>query len=133
MTSEVIYKGNLRTEATHIQSGEKLITDAPIDNEGLGQSFSPTDMVATALASCIMTIMGIYAKNNGIIMKDARASVEKIMSSGPRRIAEIKIQVDMASQSYSEQDKKRLIRAAEGCPVHRSLSPDTKVTLEFEW
>ena len=93
MTSKVIFKGNLRTEARHIQSGNTIITDAPTDNKGKGEAFSPTDTVASALASCILTIMGIKAKDLDIDLRGTKAQVKKIMASEPRRIEEIKIEI----------------------------------------
>ena len=91
MISKVIYEGELRTQATHLQSGKTIYTDAPVDNQGKGDAFSPTDLVATSLASCMLTIMGIVARRDGILLKGAVAEVEKIMAKDPRRIGEIKI------------------------------------------
>ncbi len=93
MISKVVYKGDLRTEATHLASGKTIITDAPVDNEGKGEAFSPTDLVATALASCIITVMGIVARRNDIEMDETTAEIEKIMSVNPRRIGEVKIKI----------------------------------------
>ncbi len=134
MTSKVIYLGELRTEATHIKSGNQLITDAPTDNRGKGESFSPTDMVATALASCILTIMGIKATDMGLDIKGASASATKVMSSsGPRRIARIEVIIQMPANDFSDVDKKKLEKAAHGCPVRRSLHPDTEEILTINW
>jgi len=93
MISKVIYEGELRTQATHLQSGKTIYTDAPVDNQGKGDAFSPTDLVATALASCMLTIMGIVARRDGIMIEGAVAEVEKIMAKDPRRIGEIKIKI----------------------------------------
>ncbi len=133
MTAEIIYKGNLRTEAKHLRSGNTMITDAPVDNRGKGESFSPTDMVATALASCILTIMGIKAEDMGEDISGAVASAKKVMASNPRRIAEIEVIVTMPARSYSDRTKKILEKAAHGCPVKRSLHPDMKETLTINW
>ncbi len=133
MTAEIIYQGNLRTQATHIKSGNQLITDAPTDNRGKGESFSPTDMVATALASCILTIMGIKAEDKGIDIVGAKAETTKVMASTPRRIARIEVKVTMPDHPYSDKEKMLLEKAAHGCPVRRSLHPDLEEVLEIIW
>ena len=133
MTSKVIYTGALRTEAEHLRSGTKIVTDAPVDNQGLGAAFSPTDLVATALASCMLTIMGIKARDHGINMDGASAEVNKIMSSAPRRIARVEIAIQMPHKAYSEEEKEVLTEAAKGCPVCRSLSSELEVDLSFHW
>ena len=133
MTSEVRYLGALRTKATHLKSGTELITDAPIDNQGKGESFSPTDMLATSLASCMITIMGIRARDNNIDMEGATAYVEKIMTSNPRRIAEVNITLEMPEKQFSEEEKDILEEAAKRCPVCSSISPELKVSLQFVW
>ncbi len=133
MTSEVQYLGALRTKATHLKSGIELITDAPTDNQGKGESFSPTDMLATSLASCMITIMGIKARDNNIDMEGATAHVEKIMISNPRRIAKVNINLEMPEKQFSKEQRAILEEAAKGCPVCRSISPDLKVSLQFVW
>ena len=134
MISEVIYKGNLRTEAKHIKSGNVIITDAPVDNHGNGEAFSPTDLASTSLASCIMTIMGIAANKHDIDVLGMRAEVEKIMGSAPRRIAEIRINLYMPSDiEYTSKEQKILDAAAHHCPVGLSLHPDTKESLVIHW
>ena len=130
MISKVVYKGDLRTEATHLQSGETIITDAPVDNQGKGEAFSPTDLVATALASCMITIMGIVAKRDKIKMEGTTAEVEKIMASDPRRIGEIEIKINFA-HPIEEKDRAKLDRAAHTCPVSGSLHQDLKEIVEF--
>ena len=132
-TSTVIYKGNLRTEATHLKSGNDIITDAPVDNNGKGEAFSPTDLVATSLASCMITIMGIKADRMDLDIEGAAASVVKVMASGPRRIEEIQIQVTMPARSFQEGEKKILEKVARTCPVALSIHPDTKQTIDFIW
>ena len=126
----IIYKNNLRTEAEHIVSGEKIITDAPIDNNGKGEAFSPTDLIATALGSCIITIMGIVAQKHGIDLSETNASVKKEMSSNPRRISEVIIDINM-DKNIEVKDRKRLEKAALACPVHKSLHPDIKKKIQF--
>ncbi len=133
MTAEIIYKGSLRTEATHIKSGNRLITDAPTDNRGKGEAFSPTDLIATGLASCMLSIMGIKAMDKGIDMEGARAEATKIMASNPRRIAKIEVKIHMPDKPFTDKEKMLLERAAHGCPVRRSLHPDLEEVLEIIW
>lgn len=133
MTSKVVYSKGLRTEATHIQSGIQIITDAPIDNNGKGEAFSPTDLLATSLASCFLTIMGIRAEKMNINIDGAKAEVEKIMSSDPRRVTEVLIRVEMPKIEISEKDKKVLEAAARSCPVAYSLHPDINQKIDFYW
>lgn len=133
MTSKVIYKGNLRTEATHIKSGTVFVTDAPTDNHGKGESFSPTDMVATALGSCILTIMGIKAKASDIDIEGAEVHVTKVMASDPRRISSIIAEIKMPNNSYTNKEKKILEGAARHCPVANSLSTDLKEEITIIW
>ena len=130
MISKVKYKGELRTEAEHLRSGKTIITDAPIDNQGKGEAFSPTDLVATALASCMMTIMGIVAERDEIELEGTIAEVEKIMAENPRRIGEIKIKIKF-SQKLNRDEKDKLERAAKSCPVSGSLNHNLKETVEF--
>ena len=133
-TAQVTYKGSLRTSATHLRSGNDIITDAPVDNNGKGEAFSPTDLVATALASCLITIMGIKADQMGINIEGAAGDIEKIMDSNPRRIKQVKVKVTMpAHTSYEAKDKKILEAAARTCPVALSLHPDTIQTIDFIW
>ncbi len=134
MTSKVIYTGNLRTEATHLKSGTELITDAPLDNQGKGEKFSPTDLVATALGSCMMTIMGIAARTHEIQMEGTYCDIEKIMTPPPRRIAEIKVALYMKGQdAFTDKQKSILEHAAMSCPVMLSLHPDVQKTVNFYW
>ena len=128
--ANIVYQNNLRTEAEHIASGEKIITDAPVDNNGKGEAFSPTDLVATALGSCIITIMAISANKYDIDVTGTNASVKKIMVSDPRRISEISIDINM-NKNIEEKDRKRLERSALTCPVHRSLHPDLEKKIRF--
>ena len=133
MTSKVTYTGNLRTEATHLNSGATIITDAPTDNNGKGEAFSPTDLVATAAASCMMTIMGIKANDKGLNIDGAAATVNKIMGSNPRHISGIEIVITMPKNNYSEKDKKLLEAAGNGCPVFKSLGEQVQIDSRFEW
>ena len=130
MTSKVIYKGSLRTEAIHLASNQKIVTDAPIDNHGKGAAFSPTDLVATSLASCMMTIMGIIAERNDIHIENATAEVEKVMGDKPRRISEIKVKFNFFSE-INQSDREKLERAAKTCPVSNSLSKNLKEKITF--
>lgn len=134
MTSKVKYTGELRTIATHLRSGSELETDAPIDNNGKGERFSPTDLVATALASCMCTVMGIKARDMGINIDGIECNIEKIMAANPRRISEIKVSLDFPKdQTYNDKDKTILERTANTCPVLESLHPDCKKTITFNW
>ncbi|HNC69357.1 MAG TPA: OsmC family protein, partial [Pseudomonadales bacterium] len=117
---EAQYTGQLRVTARHGPSGATLITDAPVDNHGKGESFSPTDLVATALGTCILTTMGIVARRHGILMTGAKVTVEKGMQSNPRRIAHLPVRVEIPG-TFTPDQKKILENAAHGCPVHRSL------------
>ena len=129
-TSNIIYQGKLRTEATHIRSGKSILTDAPVDNQGKGDAFSPTDLVATALGTCMLTVMGIVAQRHGIDMTGTKADVEKVMGKNPRRIAEVKIHIKFKNRIMPD-DRIRLERAAHDCPVGNSLHPDLKEMVEF--
>ena len=130
MISKIEYKGELRTKAVHLKSGKSFITDAPIDNQGKGEAFSPTDLVATALGSCMMTIMGIVAERDEIELEGTIAEVEKIMAKNPRRIGEIKIKIKF-SQKLNGDERDKLERAAKSCPVSGSLNHNLKETVEF--
>lgn len=133
MTSTVTYLGDLRTEAVHLQSGTKIISDPPLDNQGRGESFSPTDLCATSLASCMITIMGISARNHGLDMTGAHATVNKIMAADPRRIARIEIHITMPKNGFSEVQKKLLETAGRNCPVAFSLAEGIEQAIVFEW
>ena len=130
MTSKVTYEGSLRTKALHIQSGNSIVTDAPVDNEGKGEAFSPTDLVATALASCMLTIMGIVAERNDVELKGTTAEVEKIMGAMPRQISEIKIKI-LFNKNFDKITKRKLESAALTCPVSNSLNKNLKESIKF--
>ncbi|MFN7704882.1 MAG: OsmC family protein [Chryseotalea sp.] len=127
------YLGNLRTEATHRLSGNTIITDAPPDNNGKGEAFSPTDLVSAALSSCMMTIMGIVAEREKIELKGLKAEVVKVMAAEPRRLAEIHITFSYADLKASDVQKEKLERAARTCPVALSLSENVKQVISFNW
>ena len=129
-TSKIVYKNNLRTESEHLASGQKIITDAPVDNNGKGEAFSPTDLIATALGSCMITIMGIVAEKNGLDISGACASVKKVMGTNPRMISDVIIEIKM-NKLLNEKDRKRLEKAALACPVHKSLHPDMNKKIKF--
>lgn len=131
-TSKVTYLGDLRTSSIHLQSGSEIISDAPLDNNGRGEAFSPTDTVANALASCMITIMGIKARDMGVALEGTTAEVTKIMATEPRRISGIKIVFDFKSDA---DEKSRIIleRAALTCPVYHSLHPDIEKDITFNW
>jgi len=133
MTSKVEYLGDLRTRATHLQSGIEIITDAPLDNQGRGEAFSPTDLCATSLASCMMTIMGISARSRELDITGARAEVTKIMAANPRRIARVEIRLIMPKRDFSERDRHLLETAGRTCPVALSLGEGVEQVVEFEW
>ena len=130
MMSKVTYKGDLRTEAYHIQSGNSIVTDAPVDNQGKGEAFSPTDLVATALASCMLTIMGIVAERNDVELKGTIAEVEKTMGTMPRQISKIKIKI-FFNKNFDKITKRKLESAALTCPVSNSLNKTLKESIKF--
>jgi len=131
-TAKVTYLGNLRTECEHLQSGNTFITDAPIDNNGKGEAFSPTDTVATGLANCMLTMMGIKARNLKVVLEGTTAMVTKIMAANPRRISKIEVILELPSD-ISEKNKKILENTAKTCPVHYSLHPDIEKKILFNW
>ena len=131
MVSKVLYEGSLRTRAVRIASGSTIVTDAPTDNNGKGEAFSPTDLVATSLASCMLTIMGIIAERDGINLKGAHAEVEKVMSKNPRRISKVGIKMHLNGRLINLPDRDRLERAARHCPVGGSLHPEIEEEVVF--
>ena len=132
VTSNITYVGELRTVCMHLQSGTEILTDAPTDNHGKGEAFSPTDLVATALGSCMVSIMGIKSKELEVDLKDSKVSITKIMQSEPRKIAKIKVVLDLSITTF---DKNKIIleRAAMTCPVLLSLHPDIEKEVIFNW
>lgn len=131
MTSEIIYTGQLHCKATHTKSGVVIETDAPTDNHGKGESFSPTDSVANALGTCMLTTMGIAANGRGIDIDNTTAKITKIMAAGPRRISEIHVEISFPPNPYSDEQKRLLEETALNCPVAKSVHPDIKQKVTF--
>jgi putative redox protein len=132
-TSKVIYLSELRTEAQHLYSGVKIFTDAPLDNQGKAEFFSPTDIAATSLASCMLTIIGIAARTHGFSIDGTEATVTKIMYSNPRRIGEIHIEYHFPDIAFTEKQKKIIEVAGLTCPIALSLHPDLKQDIKFKF
>ena len=134
MTSTVIYEGDLRTVATHLQSGTKIETDAPVDNQGKGERFSPTDLVATALGACMATTMGIKARDMQVDLRGMKLSILKIMKPDPRRIVGVNIVFEFPKGFLADEKQRAILeRTANTCPVMYSLHPDLEVKVEFNW
>lgn len=127
----ISYSGNLRCKATHVQSGSQLQTDAPLDNNGKGELFSPTDLLAASLATCMITVMGIAAEKNGFVQGRVSADVEKVMAADPRRVQEVKVKVTFEDSSYTDKQKEVLERAGLNCPVAKSLNQSLIQAVEF--
>ncbi|WP_165069414.1 OsmC family protein [Desulfovibrio sp. ZJ200] len=132
-TISATYAGNLRVESVHNQSGSKLVTDAPTDNHGKGEAFSPTDLCAAALGACAMTIIGLYAEKHNVDVTGAQMEITKTMSADPRRIGKLEVIFNMPDRPYTEQQKASIERAARTCPVHLSLHPDMEQVFIFNW
>lgn len=132
MTSSIVYKGNLRCEAVHLQSKSTIETDAPTDNRGKGERFSPTDLLCVSLATCMLTTMGIKANDLNIDMNDSKADVIKHMASDPRRVSKIEISVSLP-QIINEKERLILERTGNNCPVAKSVHPDIELALNYEW
>jgi putative redox protein len=133
MTATVTYESNLRTTCLHLQSGSAIETDAPTDNKGKGERFSPTDLIATGLGACMITTMGIKAQSMDIILDGAKVDVTKIMVSDPRRIGKIIAHVTMPKLNLDEKTIEILERVARTCPVERSLHPEVELDIQFNW
>ncbi len=133
MTAQVVYKGDLRCECTHLQSGSVIETDAPSDNKGKGERFSPTDTVCVALATCIITTMGIRAIDMQIDLTETKIDVTKHMLSEPRRIGKIEITLHLPNAGISEKDKNTLQLIGDNCPVMKSLHPNVEVITTYHW
>jgi len=134
MTATVTYESNLRTTCLHLQSGSAIETDAPTDNKGKGERFSPTDLIATGLGACMITTMGIKAESMGIALDGAQVEVTKIMKSDPRRIGKIITHITMPEGlGLDDKNKEILERVARTCPVERSLHPDVELEISFDW
>jgi len=133
ITIKARYKGELECEAIHIKSGHKIETDAPVDNNGKGSRFSPTDMLSASLGMCMMTIMGIAAENHGFSIDNTEMEITKIMASDPRRVSEVIIDIHFPPNNYSDKEKKIIKRSAQTCPVNMSLSPELKRSITFHF
>ncbi len=127
------YIGELRTYSKHIKSGEVIITDAPTDNNGKGEAFAPTDLVSSALCSCMTTVMGICAEKGGFKMPNSSAKITKVMSVDPRKIKEIKVELTFEENDLTEAQKKKLKNVGENCPVAKSLHPDINQVITFNF
>lgn len=132
-TSKVTYEGNLRTSCIHLKSGEKIITDAPTDNNGKGAAFSPTDLVATALASCALTIVGIYCNAHNIAYKHCETEVTKVMGSEPRRIVEIHLKFDFKKNDWDAKTQKIIQNVVQTCPVANSINPSIELFIDYHF
>jgi uncharacterized OsmC-like protein len=132
MTSKITYLGNLRTSSIHLQSGSEIISDAPIDNNGKGEAFSPTDTVANALGSCMFTVMGIKAQDLNVDLSNSTAEITKVMAADPRRISEIHVVFNFSVVTDTK-NKTILERTAMTCPVYYSLHSDIKKVITFNW
>ena len=131
--SAIEYLGDLRTTAIHLGSKNEIITDAPLDNNGKGEAFSPTDLLSTALGSCMLTIMGIVANRHELNITGTKVDITKRMESNPRRVSEIVVEMTLPKNGFSDKDKQLLENAAMTCPVAKSLHPDLKQTVIFNW
>jgi len=132
MTASIIYDGDLRCSATHVQSNSALETDAPTDNRGKGERFSPTDLLCVSLATCMLTTMGIKAADMNVDIRNAKAEVTKHMASNPRRVAKIEITVSLPAID-DEKEKLTLERTGTNCPVAKSIHPDIELVLQYNW
>ena len=133
MTATVTYESNLRTTCLHLQSGSVFETDAPTDNKGKGERFSPTDLIATGLGACLITTMGIKAESMEIALDGAKVEVTKVMVSDPRRIGKIIVHATMPALNLDDKTKEILERVGRTCPVERSLHPDVELDIQFNW
>ncbi len=131
--AEIKYTGDLRTESTHLKSGQRIITDAPLDNQGKGEAFSPTDLLSDALATCALTVMGISARTHGIDMIGTSIKLSKIMLSEPRRVGKIILNFEMPKNNYSSKEKAILENAAKTCPVAKSLNENLIQEFNFSY
>lgn len=132
-TSRVEYNGKLRTTCTHLKSGQEIITDAPTDNNGKGDAFSPTDLVATAYASCMLTVIGIHCDKNGLSFENGHAEITKIMGDAPRRISRLEIALDLSGNGWDEALCERIKKVGEACPVAQSVHPDLEVAITYNF
>jgi uncharacterized OsmC-like protein len=131
--AEITYAGGLRTEAKHLRSGKIILTDAPPDNNGKGEAFSPTDLLSASLGSCMLTVMGIVAERHQLDMTGTKTEISKIMDANPRRVVEIVVEMTFPKNGFSEKDKQLLENTALTCPVAKSLHPDLTQRVIFNW
>lgn len=132
-TSVIRYLGDLRIECTHVQSGGKILVDAPTDNHGKGEAFSPTDLFCTSLACCAMNIIGVYSQQNDVDVSGMTAEVNKSMLSDPRRVGAINVVFNMPDREYSQWNKMNMENSIQTCPVKLSLNPEIKVSISVKW
>lgn len=132
-TSKITYTGDLRTTSIHLKSGSEIITDAPTDNQGKGEAFSPTDLLATSLGNCMLTIVGIAAKSHGFDIDGTTAQVTKVMAENPRRVSEVHVSLQFPANNYTEKEKAIIEKSARTCPVAQSLHPDIKQEIAFNY
>ena len=133
-TSKITYNGGLRTTAVHERSGNQIITDAPVDNKGKGEAFSPTDLLATSLGNCMLTIVGIAAAEHGFSIEGTTCEITKVMAAeGPRRVTEVIVNFSFPAENYTEKTKQIIERSARTCPVALSLHPDITQTVSFNY
>jgi putative redox protein len=132
-TVRIEYIGDLRTRAMHIRSGDEIITDAPVDNQGKGEAFSPTDLLATSLGTCAITTIGIAARTHGFNVDGTEVKVTKIMVSDPRSVGEVIVEMNFPPNQFTDKQKDIIRRTAETCPVNRSLHPDVIQTFKFNF
>lgn len=132
-TIKAKYLGDLRVECTHVDSGATIVTDAPKDNEGKGEAFSPTDLCATSLGACAMTIMGIFARRHNIDITGTTLEITKTMSKDPRRIGKIEVVFNMPNRPYTDKEKAMMLKAADSCPIHKTLDPQVEQIFTFRW
>ena len=132
-TSKITYNGGLRTTSIHERSGNEIITDAPVDNKGQGQAFSPTDLLATSLGNCMLTIIGIASAEHGFNIDGTTCEITKVMAENPRRVSEVIVNFQFPGNQYSEKDKEIIERSARTCPVAQSIHPDIAQTITFNF
>ncbi len=132
-TSKITYTGGLRTSSVHLKSGIEIITDAPTDNQGKGEAFSPTDLLATSLGNCMLTIVGIAARTHNFDIDGTTAEITKIMGENPRRVTEIVVSLQFPANNYTAKEKEIIERSAKTCPVAYSLHPDIKQDITFNY
>lgn len=129
----VTYLGNLRTKSKHLQSGNEIITDAPLDNNGKGEAFSPTDLLASSYVNCMLTIIGVYCNQRDIAFEDCTAEVEKQMIDNPRRIGQLNITIHFKNVDWDQKLKVKIENAAKNCPVAKSISPEIQLNIQFKY